>query len=122
MAWKDDSRNTIARDSNILEVYIRPGGTPYYASGEVGADTHIVSITWDLSDTEPTLWVDGALQSGTDVATTSSVQAAKLGARQDGAAEWEGDIFKFIIYQSELSTADRQSVESYLNTKYGGIY
>lgn len=44
-----------------------------------------------------------------------------IGTRADkgGAQSWEGDIAEVLIYERNLSTAERQSVYSYLGTKYG---
>jgi alpha-tubulin suppressor-like RCC1 family protein len=44
----------------------------------------------------------------------------ELGRYPGGLQYWDGDIVEIIIYDHAVSTADRQSVENYLNNKYSG--
>jgi hypothetical protein len=51
-------------------------------------------------------------------ASTDSGQAT-AGVTNAYLGQWNGDIAELIIYQGQLSSADRASVEGYLNDKYG---
>jgi hypothetical protein len=51
--------------------------------------------------------------------STGPVRAGQLaGDRNFGGRSWQGDIAEILIYNVELSDADRQAVEKYLMTKY----
>ncbi|HEX3720623.1 MAG TPA: immunoglobulin domain-containing protein [Verrucomicrobiae bacterium] len=51
-------------------------------------------------------------------ASTDSGQAT-AGVTNAYLGQWNGDIAELIIYQGQLSSADRAAVEGYLNDKYG---
>jgi hypothetical protein len=49
---------------------------------------------------------------------TTSLAAMRLGARFDPSAHCNADLYEILIYNSALTTTQRQAVESYLNTKW----
>lgn len=50
--------------------------------------------------------------------TTTSAAGAQLGANSTGAEAYRGTICEVILYDSQLSTTDRNKVEDYLKTKW----
>jgi hypothetical protein len=51
--------------------------------------------------------------------STGPVKADQLARDRNMAGRaWQGDIAEILIYNAELSDADRQAVEKYLMTKY----
>lgn len=62
------------------------------------------------------LWVDG-----TSIGTTANTAASgtpSIGDRIAGGFPLNGDVAEVLLYDSSLSIANRQAVESYLKTKY----
>ena len=53
------------------------------------------------------------------VGTSTDSAQATLGNTNAYLAPWFGDIAELIIYQGQLTRADRTAVESYLEDKYG---
>jgi hypothetical protein len=53
------------------------------------------------------------------VGTSTDSAQATSGVTNAYFGQWNGDIAELIIYQGQLSSADRTAVESYLNDKYG---
>lgn len=67
------------------------------------------------------LFIDGNLESNgvdADLVYPNNVNV-RVGANASGGEGWNGDIAEIIIYNSALGTTDRESVESYLATKWG---
>jgi Ca2+-binding RTX toxin-like protein len=54
-----------------------------------------------------------------DPGIASVTTSFNIGARANGSAPYEGEIGELIFFNSDLSDADRQSVERYLSNKYG---
>lgn len=67
------------------------------------------------------LWIDGV---GGGLLALVSLNPAgfTLGARNGGGLSWNGDIAEILIYDSNLSTADKNQVGQYLSTKYAITY
>jgi hypothetical protein len=63
------------------------------------------------------LWADGIIL-GTETAAYSAGNITNLGAYTPGQRHFKGDVHEVIIYDSSLSDGDRQSVESYLASKW----
>ncbi|MBL0146962.1 MAG: T9SS type A sorting domain-containing protein [Chitinophagaceae bacterium] len=69
------------------------------------------------------LYLNGTQQSVSQVGNIASENGTNgftVGAREDfGSQGWKGWIAEVIVYDRALTTTERQSVESYLQTKYG---
>ena len=61
--------------------------------------------------------VDGGTSSGNILSSNSG--ALQLGVRSDGTYYFNGDIAEVILYNTNLSTSDRSTVEHYLANRYG---
>jgi N-methylhydantoinase B/oxoprolinase/acetone carboxylase alpha subunit len=66
------------------------------------------------------MWLNGAVvtrDSGTDGAFVNGNKSYSLGG-SGGTADYNGRLCEIIVYDTELSTADRESVETYLANKW----
>ena len=86
--------------------------------------TYLASVVLDksLGTNEPTVWINGA-SSGSrshNGNNTNAFDSATLylGARNQNAVFYTGYIMEFALYSSALGTTDRQTVETYLNSKW----
>lgn len=85
----------------------------------------VYSVRRSTADNNFTLWVNGT-QEGQDAALANATadyggasKALAVGARGDTPINFlDGDIAEIIFYDSALSTVNRDSVESYLGSKY----
>jgi hypothetical protein len=86
-------------------------------------DTDFHYITAVFNGASSQFWLDGVSEASGD-AGSKDVDGLTIGANYQGAAgnvDWIGDIAEIIIYDSELSAADRAEVETYLSNKYGSM-
>jgi hypothetical protein len=99
-----------------------PTSSTYLDVGTVGAYTdgkpHIFAAR--ASATGGAVRVDG-VDGGTTTATitSSSANQLQLGTRADGTYRFNGDIAEVLIYDTVLTSAQRDSVEKYLADRYG---
>ncbi|MCX6930106.1 MAG: Ig-like domain-containing protein [Verrucomicrobia bacterium] len=79
--------------------------------------------TFGLAATGPTLThYLGFADNGTGNTTTTPASAGNLlriGRRDDGVVQMQGEITEILIYGQALSASDRSNVVSYLSSKYG---
>jgi hypothetical protein len=113
------------------EVAYRCGGPTWVSSSPVSTTSpSIVSMTHDgqanIQDAI-SMWVDGTSATndlGTDGTFVDNNNGWHLGRQATQVADagpYDGRICEVIIYNSELSTEDRESVETYLADKWGII-
>ena len=78
-------------------------------------------ITADWNGTNIHIWRNGTLKDTTGATLLSSIGNMNvIGAYDISNVEfWDGDVAEILVYNSALSTTDRQNVENYLKTKYG---
>ena len=134
-----------ANAGSWLMNFERSGGNPFLAASykptSTGAgvseaatpvDTHrVFDAVVDRAAGSIDTWIDGA-SVGSNTFTADSgtnqnnAQAVWIGRLRDSADtgfysgyNLTGEIAEIIVYQSALSTTDRQSVEAYLKTKWG---
>lgn len=85
---------------------------------------HQLSFVTDGTYANMAAWADGAALTKssiyTNTVTTAAAAALNIGDRSGGAvAPLAGSLAEVIVYNSALSTTDRQAVEGYLKTKWG---
>ena len=115
--WTSGGRR---RDFNSLQVV--------NSAASIGTtDSSLLTSRLDYQGTDLNQWIDGTL----DGASTSFQSAGNssdtdvrigIGANRSGEGSslfFHGDISEVVIYPWALSTADRESVQSYLATKWG---
>jgi hypothetical protein len=85
------------------------GGTSEVANSWTGA-FHVFT-SQSVAAAYPSIWVDGVLQVTTPVAGAAAPAFGQV-------AYGTGDIAEMLFYNLDLSTTDRQSLESYLKSKY----
>jgi hypothetical protein len=97
-------------------------GTLGNVSGTVTANTtpRLISYTHDATNGN-FLYLDKTLLGSNTGSTPDMPGPATQGqiARRDSATHYHGNIAEIIIYDKELNTSERQSVENYLSTKWG---
>ena len=84
--------------------------------------THaIVTIVLDgTSTTDLSAWKNGSsLTTNLTSARTLNTAAGFIVGNGTAGGELSGDVAEIIVYNSALSTSDRESVESYLSSKWG---
>ena len=86
--------------------------------------SHQLSFVTDGTYANLAAWADGAALTKssiyTNTVTTAAAAALNIGDRSGGAvAPLAGSLAEVIVYNSALSTTDRQAVEGYLKTKWG---
>ncbi len=103
-----------ARFIPITSTYLDLGTAGNYTDG----NAHIFSAR--ASTSGGAVRVDG-IDGGTSLANilSSNSGALQLGVRSDGTYYFNGDIAEVIIYNTNLSTSDRSTVEHYLANRYG---
>lgn len=98
-------------------------------AAETLATARILSMRVDATQaaaSEYGMWIDGTAQTLAQVGSSDGVETAggfgnnafNIGSRTGGVAPWAGTIAEIIVYNSALSTADRDAVESYLGKRY----
>lgn len=102
----------VGRTANALTCYLN-GIVSSYSPNDTNCHLSVLRNTGTVS----TYWIDT-----TDRTTDSTKHAAfsnvALGIRGAFAEPANSNVLEVIAYDSALSTADRQSVETYLNDKY----
>ncbi len=103
-----------ARFIPLNSTFIDKGSAGNYADG----NAHVFSAR--ASSSGGAVRVDGT-DGGTSSADilSSNSGALQLGVRSDGTYYFNGDIAEVILYNTNLSTSDRSTVEHYLANRYG---
>ena len=101
--------------ANTLEIY----NTPRISAGSTSSSTFSLH-TITRSATLGTVTYKNGTQVATDpTANTTNTGAVRIGDNYVNANPYGGYIAEIVLYNSSLSTSDRQLIESYLKTKYG---
>ena len=86
----------------------------YSSAGIITIQTNGTNVTQLLG------WLNGSsLSVSSSMSATLNTQVGYMIGDSIGSSTWYGDVMEIIVYDSELSTANRESVESYLSTKWG---
>ncbi|KAF0217542.1 MAG: hypothetical protein FD178_586, partial [Ignavibacteria bacterium] len=98
----------------ITSAYLDLGSSGAFTDG----NAHVFSAR--ASSSGGAIRVDG-IDGGTSSANilSSNSGALQIGVRSDGTYLFNGDIAEVILYNTNLSTSDRSTVEHYLATRYG---
>ena len=101
------------------------GTTPTYYLGAGSdtntgtADTNAHVWVFIFNGASSKIWIDGVLISTTNPGSSNGPGGVRIGDWRGGGAGWDGWIGEFLNYASALSDGDRDSLESYLGTKWG---
>lgn len=109
------TRQHIYRQTDdAMHVYASNDNTTTFTFGTTNA--HQISLV--LNGASSGLWVDAAAFAVGNPGANSLVSFL-LGTNSVASSWWKGYVFEFLIYNSSLSTTDRQNVEAYLKTRWG---
>lgn len=105
--------------STVASAKNHSGGATWATDGA----WRMTSQTYNGTHATFLLWVNGSAATTSDVTIANPGTAAinspiYLGMRGGATNALNGDLAEIILYDSSLSTANRQSVEAYLNQKY----
>jgi hypothetical protein len=127
----DGTENRVAmladsRSANKVNTLIKASGTAYIATNDSDQGTSFRLSAAKLDGATLTAYHNGTAQADTEtISGTWTNEFFRIGAQYYNSlagnvysVPLSGDIAEIIIYDSALSDPDRQSVESYLNSKY----
>ncbi|MCZ4501190.1 MAG: hypothetical protein JWQ74_3747 [Marmoricola sp.] len=132
--WGSSDVNTSV---NRLNVHFPNGGTIYYDMGNAVAGGRITYPMTPADYNSSTIWTFRSgttvtsnhqiLKSGTVVSSTNTPLFAysllgkdlRIGSSISDTQPWNGNLFEAIVYEKDLTTLERQQVETYLAVKYG---
>tara|TARA_R110002124_G_scaffold286310_1_gene466825 strand:- start:200 stop:8185 length:7986 start_codon:yes stop_codon:yes gene_type:complete len=113
--------------TNVITTGMRDLPTAFSQSSFEDAQTtagQIVMLKW-TSEENYELYIDGVLSNpsffqNVPTGVLTDVKSAIIGqGSQDASNSWDGLIAEVIMYGSEISIPDQETVEDYLSTKYG---
>ena len=102
--------------ANSTWQYYFGGGINATNSCSAGQGAKLIEVV--SSATVSSVYVNSA-QTGTTASPDSAVTAAFMIGSYNLNNGLNGDIAEILVYNTALSTADRQTIENYLNQKYG---
>ena len=132
--WGSSDANT---SGNRLNVHFPNGGTIYYDMGNAVAGGRITYPMTPADYNSSTIWTFRSgttvtsnhqiFKSGTAVSSTNTPlfsysllgKDLRIGTSISGTQPWNGNLFEAIVYEKDLTTIERQQVETYLAIKYG---
>jgi len=113
----DNSNNMVLRKS---------GGNEWQIFGSAGVSGNPSDGDWNawlalFNGAASQFWHNG-ISEGSGDAGAFNGSGITFGARNNATFLWPGDISELIIYDSNLSTADKNQLGAYLATKFGTIW
>lgn len=108
----------------LIDVDVTTGFGVMYAAGatnitgatNINGAFHVLSCVFNGASSG--LWVD-KVSDAHGTLDTAGLATFYVGSDNTGASTFAGDIAELIIYDSALSTGNRQGIENYLGTYYG---
>lgn len=101
-----------------LEWYPDTDTTVIDAQDVADTDWHLIAVLQSSTDYE--IRLDLASVTGTTVVVDPADRTDAIGSFEGGVLWFmDGDIAELLVYDSDLSDADRDAVEGYLNAKWG---
>ena len=97
--------------------YVQGNGYMFFNRSR-DTNTHLITVSADAS-LAYTSFYDGVQTATLNTSNNWGFGPLIVGAFPDGNHPWDGLIGEVIIYSRDLSTVERQQVESYLKTKWG---
>ena len=107
--------------SQELGIRVNSGYRIFNQSNEDGSHAIISAVQDGTNVSNYSMWKNGSALSATSTNSRELNTGAGIyiGAHAASVNFHNGDIAEIIVYNSALSTSDRESVESYLSTKWG---
>lgn len=101
--------------SEFVQLY-SGGATNITGTIPIAGAFHVISCVFNGAASAN--WVD-KVADGSGTLGTAGIATLYLGSDNTGGVDFPGDIAEVIIYNSALSTGDRQGIENYLGQYYG---
>lgn len=117
-----DSTSTGQAFGISREIAVRVNnGSRVWSTGAINSTHSIVTIALDgTSTTDLSAWKNGSsLTASSTSAQTINTAAGIIVGNGTSGGNLTGDVAEVVVYSSALSTTDRESVESYLSSKWG---
>lgn len=120
---KTATGNRYVFDGSNTNALFSPDETHWQAYSGVALAATAVPSNWNIvvgvfNGGSSKISINGTV--GTGNAGANNATATSIGAFNAGAAAWfAGDVAEVLVYNSALSDANRQSVETYLNGRWG---
>lgn len=107
--------------SQEIAVRVNQGNRVFDQSNSDGSHAFVTFIQNGTNISNFDAWKNGTALSATSTLSRelNTGTGLYLGSHGDNSSFLDGDIAEIIVYNSALSTSDRESVESYLSTKWG---
>jgi hypothetical protein len=114
------NRNALFQYSaSTPDVWAMQGVTQLIGINASDANWHLWTAVFNGASSQ--FWLDGISQK-TGNAGAAGIDGLTLGATYGSIAIWTGDIAMYLLYPSNLSTADKNQVAQYLATYFGLSY
>jgi hypothetical protein len=113
-------------DSNVIGIFDIGEGLARFASAMTNTNADVLCFTSagiSSGSVTASLFKNGTADANNPVTrgTTTSAAGAQLGAAAAGSEAYFGTICEVILYNSQLSTTNRNKVEDYLKTKWATV-
>ena len=88
--------------------------------GDADSNWNIWTILFNGATSQ--FWLNGVSEGGPGASGVQAIDGLTVFSRNDGANNWDGDLVEIILYDANLSDADKNQVGAYLATRYGLSY
>ncbi len=110
------ARQAIYTSTNNLRIYA--GSNEVTIGTDLWGDNAYHIITVIFNGASSAVWFDQASQTVGSNPGTSGLTGLMIGTFTSDSGGWDGDIAELVIYDSALSTGDREDIEEYLFDKW----
>ena len=117
-----NGRYGFVRSSGTMYGFCQDGSSESASKAESSTSARVLTLRWARSGGGKALYFDGVSQATNTSSGATSYNTSNawcLGTYDSGSFNLDGWIGEAIHYTTDLSDADRQTVESYLRTKWG---
>jgi len=109
----------VAYESKIIGIHMSGGKNAWNSTRDSLSGFNIINPSWDGTNYD--IYVNGANKRNYKNGTPHLLMAdaVTIGARKNYDKHFDGDIAEILIYNTSLTTVQRQKIEGYLGDKWG---